>query len=668
MGLTIEGLTVSFLTKGHLVRAVDGVSLEVRDGSCLALVGESGSGKTTIGLACMGLLPSNASLDGTIELDGTPLDYSVQETARKIRWRRISMVFQSGAASLNPVKPVLDQVAEPIAVTLGSGWKEARKGAARAMELMGLGPDLHQRFPHELSGGQAQRVLLAMATVLDPQVMILDEPTANLDVVTKAFVGELIGEAKKRGKALLLVGHDLDFIVRWADEVAIMYLGQTMEFLPASRLLSFPRHPYSWALVRSYPSMKCTRDLGGIRGDALQRVVHQHGREDPSAYSHAHDQAHGVAGGTSHAPEEGCLFWPRCTQALGACREGSVQLIVQGDFGVRCLRGGVVELLRLKGVSKRYGETQALHPTDLGVRAGEVLCLVGETGSGKTTLAMIAAGVLRPDRGARVLDEEDMDELLARDRMALARRVGTVYQDPASSVSHRFTVGDIIAEPLRLHKVTSSRQEMDKRVLDLLASVHLPTDGNFLRLYPHELSLGTTQRICLARALALSPRILVADEPTSSLDPSAQAKVMRLLMELQIEEGLTLLFVTHDIGLARKIGDRLAVMLAGRIVELGPAATLLALPLHPYTQMLIQRAEGDVNEGPSGQGPASPQGCAFAPRCRWADERCRSESPPNLHLEDQERTVRCFRFTEEGRETRRWQNPPGVSDESRGES
>jgi peptide/nickel transport system ATP-binding protein len=667
MGLSIKGLTVSFLTKGHLVRAVDGVSLEIRNGSCLALVGESGSGKTTIGLACMGLLPSNAILDGTIELDGTPLDYSVQETARKIRWRHISMVFQSGAASLNPVKPVLDQVAEPMAVTLGSGWKEARKGAARAMELMGLGPDLHQRFPHELSGGQAQRILLAMATILDPPVMILDEPTANLDVVTKAFVGGLLGEAKKRGKALLLVGHDLDFIVRWADEVAVMYLGQTMECLPAGRLLTFPRHPYSWALVRSYPSMKCTRDLGGIRGDALQRVTHQHGRKDPSAYSHAHDQAHGVAGGTSHAPEEGCLFWPRCTQALGACREGSVELTVQGDFGVRCLRGGVVDLLRLKGVSKRYGETQALHPTDLEIRAGEVLCLVGETGSGKTTLAMIAAGVLRPDSGARLLDEQDMDEILKQDRTALARQVGIVYQDPASSVSHRFTVEEIVAEPMKIHRAFS-KEGIRERVEDLLRKVHLPWDKRFMALYPHELSQGTIQRVCLARALALRPKLLVADEPTSSLDPSAQAKVMRLLMELQIEEGLTLLFVTHDIGLARKIGDRLAVMLAGRIVELGPAATLLALPLHPYTQMLIRRAEGDVNEGPLGQGSASPQACAFAPRCRWADERCRSESPPNLHLEDQERTVRCFRFTEEGRETRSWQDPPGVSDESRGES
>lgn len=240
---------------------------------------------------------------------------------------------------------------------------------------------------------------------------------------------------------------------------------------------------------------------------------------------------------------------------------------------------------------------------------------------------------------------------MARNRMALARKVGIVYQDPASSVSHRFTVREILAEPLRLHKVASSREELEKRVLDLLASVHLPTDGNFLRSYPHELSLGTIQRICLARALALSPKLLVADEPTSALDPSAQAKVMRLLMELQIEKGLTLLFVTHDIGLARKIGDRLAVMLAGRIVELGPAQKVLSDPLHPYTEHLIDAAEGEPQDGQSNRDALSPKGCSFAPRCRWCEDRCLSESPPDLHLEDGERTVRCFRFLDDGGET-----------------
>jgi len=667
MGLSIKGLTVSFLIKDHLLRAVDGVSLDVPPGSCVALVGESGSGKTTIGLACMGLLPKNAIVEGTIELDGTPLDYQVSETARKIRWRGISMVFQYGAASLNPVKPVLDQIAEPVAVTMGVGWKEARREAARAMEAMGLGSDLHERFPHELSGGQAQRVLLAMATILDPPVMILDEPTANLDVMTKAFVGQVLRQAKEMGKALLLIGHDLDFIVECADRVAVIYLGQIMESLPAEKLLTSPRHPYTWALVRSYPSMKATRDLAGMKGDTLQRVVHQHGREDPSAYLHAHDQADGLPCGQSHAPEEGCLFWPRCTQALAACRKKNVELTMEGPFGVRCLRGGVIDLLLLKKVSKSYGRIQALRPTDLAIRAGEVLCLVGETGSGKSTLAMIAAGVLTPDSGVRIFDGEDMDETLKRDSMVLARQVGIVYQDRASSVSHRFTVEEIVSEPMRIRKHLSS-SEIKGRVKELLEKVHLPSDEGFMALYPHELSQGTIQRICLARALALRPKLLVADEPTSALDPSAQAKVIRLLMELQIEEGLTLLFVTHDIGLARKISDRLAVMLGGRIVELGPTARILARPLHPYTRMLIRRAEGDVHEGPSGQGLASPQGCAFAPRCRWADERCRSEPPPNLHLEDQERTVRCFRFTEEGRETRRWQNPLGVSDESRDES
>lgn len=642
MGLRIKGLSVSFRTGDHVVLAVEEVDLEVAQGRCVALAGESGSGKTTMGLACMGLLPANAEVKGQIELDGVAVDYTDKELARKTRWRRISMVFQTGAASLNPVKPVLDQVAEPLAVNAAMGWKEARERAAQAMEGMGLGKELHRRFPHELSGGQIQRVLLSMATVLDPPVMILDEPTANLDVVTKAFVGQVLRDAKEKGRALLLIGHDLDFIARWADEVAVMYLGQVMEYLPAAKLLTSSLHPYTWALVRSYPSMARTTDLAGIKGDSHQRLIHRHSPKESPGHEHA--PGRDVVAEDVHAPEEGCLFWPRCTQAIEGCKTGKVELIREGASGVRCLRGGVVDFICLDGVCKRYTKSWALHPSNLSVRAGETLCLVGETGSGKTTLAMIAAGVLRPDKGVRLLDGEDMDEILRRDRMALARQVGIVYQDPAGSVSHRLTVGEIIAEPLKIHKAMASKGEMERKVLELLASVHLPPDSDFARRCAHELSQGTIQRICLARALALSPRILVADEPTSALDPSAQAKVMRLLMDLQIEKGLTLLFVTHDMGLARKIGDRLAVMLAGRIVEIGPTPKVLAHPLHPYTELLISAAKGQAQQGPSNQVTAGPQGCSFADRCRWCEKRCLSGPPPNLQMEDGERTVRCFRF------------------------
>lgn len=642
MGLSIEGLSVSFLSGEHTVRAVDGVEIHVPKGGCVALVGESGSGKTTIGLACLGLLPANAEAHGEIMVDGIRLDYKDKELARKTRWASISMVFQSGAASLNPVKPVLDQVAEPLAVNWGMDWLRARQRAAQAMEVMGLAPELHRRFPHELSGGQVQRVLLSMATVLDPPVMILDEPTANLDVMTKGFIGSVLAEAKQKGKALLLISHDLDFIVQWADEVAVMYLGQIMEYLPAARLLSSPRHPYTWALVRSYPSMARTRDLVGIKGDSHQRFVHRHGVG--GLPPHTHGRGEKAELGSAHAPEEGCLFWPRCTQPVDGCKRGEVRLASKAPYGVRCLRGGVVDLVRLKGVCKRYGKSWALHPLDLSVRAGETLCIVGETGSGKTTLAMIAAGVLRPERGARFLEDKDMDEILDRDKMALARQVGIVYQNPASSVSHRFTVREIVAEPLRLHRVTSSKKELEKRVSHLLALVHLPTNEDFLRCYPHELSQGTIQRICLARALALGPRLLVADEPTSALDPSVQAKVMRLLMELQTQGGITLLFVTHDIGLARKIGDRLAVMLAGRIVELGPAEKVLSQPLHPYTQHLIDAAKGTPQDDQLKQDILGSEGCSFAPRCKWCQDPCLCEAPPEFRLEDEERRVRCLRF------------------------
>ncbi len=287
------------------------------------------------------------------------------------------------------------------------------------------------------------------------------------------------------------------------------------------------------------------------------------------------------------------------------------------DHRVRCLRGGIASRIELKGVRKRYNKVTALCHTNLNLRAGEVFCLVGETGSGKTTLAMIAAGVLDPDQGSRVFDGSDMDEWRNRSYRTLARRIGVIYQNPAEAVSHRLSVFDIVAEPLRIQGSIRGKEEIQDRVKSVLADVRLSTEPAFLKRYPHELNMGAVQRLCIARALVLEPSLLVADEPTSSLDPSVQAKVLKLLLDLQIEKGLTMLFVTHDIGLARKIGDRIGVMVAGTIVEIGPSVQVLRQPLHPYTRLLIRSASGRAN-GLLLQAKDPPQaGCPFSSRCRY---------------------------------------------------
>jgi peptide/nickel transport system ATP-binding protein len=628
MSLDIRRLSVIYRDAGHSIQALEEVSLEIKAGECCALVGESGSGKTTLAKACLGLLPADAEQEGKILLEGQEIDFSDEESLNRIRWKRLSMVFQDGAASLNPVHRIIDQVTEPIMQHESVGREKARKRAARYLEEIGLPKEYHTRYPHQLSGGQVQRGLLAMAMILDPEVIILDEPTSALDALTKGFVAEIIRAAKGRGKALLLITHDLEFAMRNAETMAVLYLGQIMETLPADEMLSNPLHPYTMALGRSYPAMRTARDLGGIRGDAFYRIVHQHGHADAAQYRHAHIQAPELFHSDGHAPPTGCLFQDRCTQAIEPCKEGVVALEEVEDHTVRCLRRGIVTMLELKGVAKRYGKTIALNPIDLTVRAGELLAIVGETGSGKTTLAMIAAGVIKPDQGRRMFFGQDVDEWMKEDHKSLAKEIGVIYQNPAESISHRFSVYEAVAEPLTIQGEAQDHEERKKRVQSSLADVHLSTDDAFLRRYPHELNMGALQRVCLARALVLSPSMLVADEPTSFLDPSVQAKVMKLLLDLQIERGLTMLFVSHDIGLARKISDRIGVMLAGQIVELGPSSLVISKPLHPYTSLLIDSAGGNW-KGASGADSDQQlkDGCSFRIRCPRQQDICKKEAP-----------------------------------------
>ena len=316
------------------------------------------------------------------------------------------------------------------------------------------------------------------------------------------------------------------------------------------------------------------------------------------------------------------------------------------DHQVRCLRGGIVTLLELQGVGKRYDRAAALHPTNLELKAGEVFCLVGETGSGKTTLAMVAAGVLKPDEGRRLFEDRNMDRWIEEGYPTLARRIGVIYQNPADAVSHRLSVFDIVAEPLRIQGEVKDKSEIDKRVKRVLADVHLSTETEFLKRYPHELNMGAVQRVCMARALILEPSFLVADEPTSSLDPSVQAKVLKMLLEIQVEKGLTMLFVTHDIGLARKIGDRIGVLLAGRMVELGPAARVLARPAHPYTRRLIACAQGVGEPSAVGAGPSDDAACPYAPRCDRLNDRCLAEVPLPVCVDRGQHFAWChFPFT-----------------------
>jgi len=639
----IDQLTVTYRDGDHTILALDRVSLSLKPGRITALAGESGSGKTTLAKTLMGLLPDNAEISGSVKLDTAELTGLDERRFNEIRWSRVAMVFQNGAANLNPAHRIIDQVAEPLIQHGRTSKVEARERSEKALERMGILPEQGLRFPHELSGGEVQRALLAMALIMDPEVLVLDEPTSALDAMSKAFVAQVIRDVRDHGAAVLLITHDLDLAQRLADDLAVLYLGQIMETMPAEDLLLHPMHPYTLALARSYPGMEALRDLGGIRGDAFYRIRHRHAQMDDTRKAHTHVVGPESIHERHHPPPTGCPFEPRCTQAIEDCHRKGVPMLEAGSHRVRCLRGGIASRLELKEVSKRFDQVTALCPTDLNLAAGEVFCLVGETGSGKTTLAMIASGVLDPDQGHRIFDGRDMDEWRKKDYQSLARRIGVIYQNPAEAVSHRLSVFDIVAEPLRIQGIGSDKEKVGVRVKRAMADVHLSTEPAFLKRYPHELNMGAVQRICMARALVVEPSLLVADEPTSSLDPSVQAKVLKLLLDLQIERGLTMLFVTHDIGLARKIGDRMGVMVAGTMVEIGPSVHVLGSPLHPYTRLLIQSAEGESKSFAQVSSRPPEGGCPFAPRCSRAEPRCFSEVPQYVSPDGGYHLVRCFR-------------------------
>jgi peptide/nickel transport system ATP-binding protein len=635
-------VSITYKNDDHQLLAVDRVDLALNPGTVTALVGESGSGKTTLGKAMLGLLPPSAAINGDVFLGETEITRLDEASLNKFRWSQAAMVFQNGAANLNPVHHLVDQVAEPLIQHLGWTISSARDKARSQMAAMGLKAELADRFPHELSGGQVQRVLLAMALIMDPEVLILDEPTASLDAMTKNFVHTIIRDLAEKDKSVLLITHDLDLARNAADEAAVLYLGRIMESLPARELFQ-PRHPYTLALSRSYPGMDTVRDLGGIRGDAYYRLIHAHCRNDEKRSSHSHVVSPGQVHEDGHAPAKGCLFRPRCTQAVEACRRGDPPLVENGKYGVRCLRGGIVELLRLEETHKSYMSVRALRPVSFSLWTGEVFCLVGETGSGKSTLAMIAAAALEPDGGKRVFDGRDMAEWARRDYRSLASRIGVIHQNPAEAVSHRLNVFEIAAEPLIIQKRGMAKPEIRERVLQALADVRLSTRPEFLKRYPHELNMGAIQRLCLARALVQAPDLLVADEPTSALDPSVQAKVLKMLLSLQIEKGLTLLFVTHDLGLARKIADRIGVMLDGRIIEIGPAATVLNHPGHPYTQMLIESARGAFGYGNdcASSNVRGDSECPFMTQCLRSKSKCRSAQPEATDLDSGRHLAWC---------------------------
>lgn len=569
--LTVHDLRVTFhAPDSPPVRAVHGVSFALEAGGALAIVGETGSGKTTLARALLGLHPAG-SVHGSMQLDGAELTGLDEGAWRAIRWRRIALAVQNAGTAFDPVYRVGEQIVEPMRAHLRLSSADAWTRAAELVAQTGLSERHLRAYPHQLSGGEKQRLMLAMALSCDPDLLIVDEPTSGQDMLSRAHIIALLRRIRQeRGTSLLLITHDLAAVAQLAEQVAVLYAGKLAELGAARDVLTTPRHPYTWGLINAYPNMTTARDLSGIRGQMP-------------------DPAH---------PPTGCRFHPRCTQAVEQCRTTEPLLEPHADRLVACHLGGLQTLLQAGDLRKTFSTNghhgppeliQAVHGVSLDVFEGEVVAVVGETGSGKTTLGRLLVGLLEPDGGTIRFEGDDLTATNGKALKAVRRRIQFIPQDPLDSVSPHLNAGQIVREPLDVQRI-GTRTERDAEVDRALAAVSLPTSADFLARHPHELSGGQLQRVVIARALVLHPKLLVADEPVSMLDASEQAKLILLLKAIQNERGMGLLLISHDLALVRKVADRILVMRDGRIVEQGPASQMVTAPQHDYTRALLGAA------------------------------------------------------------------------------
>jgi peptide/nickel transport system ATP-binding protein len=667
--IQIKDLSVTFPSESGLVNAVRSTSLEIYPGEVLGLVGESGSGKSVMSLATIGLLPDSASVTGEVNYQGRNLLTLNDSEMSKLRGKDISMIFQDPLSALNPVQSIGDQIAESIRVHQGISEKQIEARVIELLDAVGI-PFPKERalsYPHEFSGGMRQRVMIAMAIANEPKILLADEPTTALDVTVQAQVIETIKLAKDlTGAAVVLVTHDMGVVAGLADRIAIMYAGKIVEVGPVNQVFSNPRMPYTIGLIKSIPR------VDSLAGSKLVSIE-----------------------GTPPSPvqlPDGCAFGPRCPAFTQSCAAAIPALISldNSDHLAACHRvneipeieknGGlfkegpesvvknskgaetVLEVNDLKKtfplmkgsvLRRRVGSIYAVDGVSLTLQTGRSLALVGESGCGKTTTLIEIMNLLAPENGQITFLSKDVATLSKKDRLSLRKDLAMVFQDPSASFDPRLPVSAALTEGMEVFG--ASKAEREARSLELLELVGLnPLHAN---RFPAEFSGGQRQRLAIARALALNPKVIVLDEPVSALDVSVRAGILNLLAELQNKLQLSYLIVSHDLSVIRHIADDVAVMYLGSIVETGPISEVFKNPKHPYTQALlsavpipdpkIERERERIvltGELPSPANP--PSGCRFHNRCHIRQKlsatdqnRCATDRPQLKLLGDE--SVAC---------------------------
>ncbi len=657
--LDIENLAVRFDLPTETIRAVSGVSLTVAPSETFALVGESGSGKSVSMLSVMGLLPSPpATVSGSIRLEGREVIGMPARELRRFRGRDVAMVFQEPMSSLNPVHRVGRQIGESLRIHRGFSKAEARRRAIELLDRVGI-PSAASRvdnYPHEFSGGMRQRAMIAMALACEPKLLIADEPTTALDVTVQAQIVDLVREVQDEYRlAVVWITHDLGVVAEIADRVAVMYAGRIAEIGPAHEIYRSTRHPYTSGLLRSIPRLdrpvttrlaeipgsplRVAEQLRGCPFDARCPLVGEGCSETLPELEEVGPGRHGSA----------CIHHHEMGADSDLWSEGSVtgEQAVSGQDGdvVVSVKGLRVHFPVVRGLGRsRSVAIRAVDGVDLDVRRGQTIGVVGESGCGKTTLGRALVALVRPTAGTIDINGVPIDHRSGRHR----RVVQMIFQDPFSAMNPGMRVGDVIAEPLRIHRLGTA-DEIRERVSELLTQVGLPPDA--ARRHPHEFSGGQRQRIAVARALAADPEVIICDEPVSSLDVSVQAQVVNLLADIQAATGMAFVFIAHDLAVVRHVSHEVAVMYLGEIVERAPRDRIYEAPLHPYTKALLAavpapepgvmstrsaKLEGDL---PSPADP--PPGCRFHTRCPVAVEGLCSTVKPELVEVTPGRWVSC---------------------------
>jgi oligopeptide/dipeptide ABC transporter ATP-binding protein len=656
--LEIRDLHVEIVQRQATVHALDGVSLVVGAGETVGLVGESGSGKTMTGMAVMGLLPKGGLVTkGEILLDGRDLAKCSENELQAVRGKEVGMVFQDPMTALNPTMTVGKQVAEPLKQHLSLTKREVSDRVVELLSVVGMPRPREQanEYPHQLSGGLRQRVVIAIALACNPKLLIADEPTTALDVTIQAQILDLLDRLREQFQlGVILVTHDMGVVAGRADRVEVMYAGRIVEESPTEDLFLEPRHPYAEALLASLPDLESDRSRGlfaiaGLPPDLThppsdcrfaERCMYVR-EECRSSDPHLRE----LGGGRAVA----CLF-PRGVNRLAeirvrpsreeSTRDGaSLDRAVDSKSSVLLDAVGLVKEFKVSSgfqFRRRSGATlKAVSGVSLSVMPGETLGLVGESGCGKTTLGRMLAGLEIPSGGTIHFQGEVVSASGTIGMRKIRRDLQMMFQDPYASLDPRMRVGSIIEEPMRLQHV-GSHDERQERVRQLMSEVGLALA--FIDRYPHEFSGGQRQRIGLARALSLNPKMLVADEPVSALDVSIRSQVINLMCQLQETHGLTYVVISHDLSVVRYMADRVAVMYLGKVVEIGPTASLYTRPAHPYTDGLLKsipvpdpqvaqtrRKASVIGELPSAVNP--PSGCRFRTRCPRAEALCAEVEP-----------------------------------------